>query len=44
MLLTAARALYDVREQLAGNVRLIFQPAEEIAEGGEGDDSAGGYR
>jgi metal-dependent amidase/aminoacylase/carboxypeptidase family protein len=33
MLLTAARALYDVREQLAGNVRLIFQPAEEIAEG-----------
>ena len=33
MLLTAAHALYDVREQLAGNVRLIFQPAEEIAEG-----------
>jgi metal-dependent amidase/aminoacylase/carboxypeptidase family protein len=32
-LLTAARALYDIREQLAGNVRLIFQPAEEIAEG-----------
>ncbi|EMW5170934.1 TPA: amidohydrolase [Raoultella ornithinolytica] len=33
MLLTAARALYEVREQMAGNVRLIFQPAEEIAEG-----------
>ena len=33
MLLTAAHALYDVREQLTGNVRLIFQPAEEIAEG-----------
>lgn len=33
MLLTSARALYEVREQMAGNVRLIFQPAEEIAEG-----------
>lgn len=33
MLLTAARALYAVREQMPGNVRLIFQPAEEIAEG-----------
>jgi amidohydrolase len=33
MLLTAARALYEVREQMSGNVRLIFQPAEEIAEG-----------
>lgn len=33
MLLTAARALYKTRGQLAGNVRLIFQPAEEIAEG-----------
>lgn len=33
MLLTAARALYETRGQLAGNVRLIFQPAEEIAEG-----------
>ncbi len=33
MLLTAAKALYEVREELAGNVRLIFQPAEEIAQG-----------
>lgn len=33
MLLTAARALYEVRDRMAGNVRLIFQPAEEIAEG-----------
>ncbi|VTN10848.1 Uncharacterized hydrolase YxeP [Raoultella terrigena] len=33
MLLTAARALYEVRKQMSGNVRLIFQPAEEIAEG-----------
>lgn len=33
MLLIAAKALYSIREQLTGNVRLIFQPAEEIAEG-----------
>ena len=33
MLLTAAKVLYEIRDQLAGNVRLIFQPAEEIAEG-----------
>ncbi|AKJ41203.1 Uncharacterized hydrolase YxeP [Pragia fontium] len=33
MLLTAAKALYENREQLRGNVRLIFQPAEEIAQG-----------
>lgn len=33
MLLTAAKALYDVRAELTGNVRLIFQPAEEIAQG-----------
>lgn len=33
MLLTAAKALYANREQLTGNIRLIFQPAEEIAEG-----------
>ena len=42
MLLTAARALYDVREQLAGNVRLIFQPAEEIAEGAKAMIQQGG--
>lgn len=33
MLLTAAKALYEHRDQLRGNVRLIFQPAEEIAQG-----------
>lgn len=33
MLLTAAKALYEIREDLKGNVRLIFQPAEEIAQG-----------
>ncbi|WP_058913244.1 amidohydrolase [Entomohabitans teleogrylli] len=33
MLLTAAAALHSIRDQLPGNVRLIFQPAEEIAEG-----------
>lgn len=33
MLLSAAAALQSVRDQLPGNVRLIFQPAEEIAEG-----------
>lgn len=33
MLLTAAKALYEVRDELNGNIRLIFQPAEEIAQG-----------
>lgn len=33
MLVTAAEALFAVRDELAGNVRLIFQPAEEIAAG-----------
>ncbi|SQI35917.1 Uncharacterized hydrolase YxeP [Leminorella richardii] len=33
MLITAAKALYECRDQLRGNVRLIFQPAEEIAQG-----------
>lgn len=33
MLLTAAKALNDIKEQLSGNVRLVFQPAEEIAQG-----------
>jgi len=31
MLLTAAKALNEVKDQLPGNVRLVFQPAEEIA-------------
>ncbi len=34
MLLGAARALQDMRGQLAGNVRLLFQPAEEVPPGG----------
>ena len=33
MLLTVAKTLYSIREQLKGNVRLVFQPAEEIAQG-----------
>lgn len=33
MLLTAANALYQMRSQLCGNVRLVFQPAEEVAQG-----------
>ena len=33
MLLTATKALYEVRDQLKGNIRLIFQPAEETAKG-----------
>ncbi|QIQ21292.1 M20 family metallopeptidase [Zophobihabitans entericus] len=33
MLLTAAKALYAIKDQLTGNVRLVFQPAEEVAEG-----------
>lgn len=36
MLLTAAKTLYSIREQLKGNVRLVFQPAEEIAQGAKG--------
>ncbi len=33
MLLTAAKALNEVKAELKGSVRLIFQPAEETAEG-----------
>ena len=33
MLLIAAKALSDVRDELPGNVRFLFQPAEEIAQG-----------
>ncbi|MEK4405428.1 amidohydrolase [Sporosarcina sp. FSL K6-6792] len=33
MLLIAAKALSDVKDELPGNVRLLFQPAEEIAQG-----------
>ncbi|MDF2036887.1 M20 family metallopeptidase [Cytobacillus oceanisediminis] len=33
MLLIAAKALNEIKEELQGNVRLLFQPAEEVAEG-----------
>jgi amidohydrolase len=33
MLLIAAKALNGIKEELPGNVRLIFQPAEEVAQG-----------
>lgn len=33
MLLIAAKALNDIKDELVGNVRLIFQPAEEVATG-----------
>lgn len=33
MLLIAAKALSEMKEELVGNVRLIFQPAEEIGAG-----------
>ncbi|MER2260392.1 MAG: amidohydrolase [Psychrobacillus sp.] len=35
MLLIAAKALSEVKEQLPGKVRLLFQPAEEIAQGAQ---------
>jgi amidohydrolase len=33
MLLIAAKALSEIKEELPGSVRLIFQPAEEIVQG-----------
>jgi amidohydrolase len=33
MLMIAAKALNEIKDELPGNVRLLFQPAEEIAEG-----------
>ncbi|MES1044521.1 amidohydrolase [Heyndrickxia oleronia] len=33
MLLIAAKVLQEMKDELPGNVRLIFQPAEEVAEG-----------
>jgi len=35
MLLTAARMLNDMKEELCGTVKLAFQPAEEICKGAE---------
>ncbi|WP_245831890.1 amidohydrolase [Oceanobacillus senegalensis] len=33
MLLFAAKALLQVKDEIAGSVRLLFQPAEEVAQG-----------
>jgi len=33
MLLIATKVLNEIKEDLRGNVRLVFQPAEEVAEG-----------
>ena len=33
MLLVAAKALNEIKEELPGTVRLLFKPAEEVAEG-----------
>ncbi len=33
LLLTAAKILMEIREELCGSVRLVFQPAEEIGRG-----------
>ncbi|KAB2336302.1 amidohydrolase [Cytobacillus depressus] len=33
MLLIAAKALSEVKDELPGNVRLLFQPAEEVCQG-----------
>jgi len=33
MLLGAARALYQIKDELAGRVKLIYQPAEEMVQG-----------
>lgn len=33
MLLIAAKVLQEMKDELPGNVRLIFQPSEEVAEG-----------
>jgi amidohydrolase len=33
MLMVAAKALNKIKEDLPGNVRLLFQPAEEVAQG-----------
>ncbi len=36
MLLGAARVLNDIRDELKGTVKLIFQPGEEVAQGAKG--------
>ncbi|CAM3799910.1 amidohydrolase [Mesobacillus thioparans] len=33
MLMVAAKALNEIKDELPGNVRLLFQPAEEVAQG-----------
>ncbi len=42
ILLGVALALNHVREKLEGNVRFIFQPSEEVTEGGSSQMIAGG--
>jgi amidohydrolase len=42
MVLGAARWLQEHRDSLAGNIRLIFQPAEEVPPGGAGSMIADG--
>ncbi|MDQ0253399.1 amidohydrolase [Evansella vedderi] len=44
MLLIAAKALNENREELPGNVRLLFQPAEEVAEGAKALVSQGAVK
>lgn len=34
MLLCAAKVLFEIRDQFKGNVKLVFEPAEELAQGG----------
>ncbi|WP_138308324.1 MULTISPECIES: M20 family metallopeptidase [unclassified Clostridium] len=41
MLLAAARILYERRDELRGNVKLMFQPAEEVFSGSENMIKAG---
>lgn len=41
MLLTAARIINDMKDELCGTVKLAFQPAEEIAEGAKSMISEG---
>lgn len=42
MLLTAAEVLYELRDQLHGTVRLVFEAGEEIGTGGIHTKEAGG--
>ena len=37
MLVTAAKVLKEIQEEIQGTVRLIFQPSEENAQGAKND-------